>query len=76
MQNIFFKNPAMRKKLLQSGAFWCIIYQLENESRPAPRGVADRKGSIEVGKDADIVILDKEFNVKKTIIGGVVRYEA
>ena len=39
-------------------------------------GVADKKGSIEVGKDADIVILDKEFNVKKTIIGGVVRYEA
>ncbi len=39
-------------------------------------GVADRKGSIEVGKDADIVILDNEFNVKKTIIGGIVRYEA
>jgi N-acetylglucosamine-6-phosphate deacetylase len=39
-------------------------------------GVADRKGSIEVGKDADIVILDNEFNIKKTIIGGVVRYEA
>ena len=27
-------------------------------------------------KDADIVVLDDEFNVKKTIIGGVVRYEA
>ena len=39
-------------------------------------GVADRKGSIEVGKDADIVVLDDEFNVKKTIIGGIVRYEA
>ena len=39
-------------------------------------GVADKKGSIEIGKDADIVILDKEFNVKKTIIGGVVRYDS
>lgn len=39
-------------------------------------GVADKKGSIEVGKDADLVILDEEFNVRKTIIGGVVRYEA
>ena len=39
-------------------------------------GVADRKGSIEVGKDADIVVLDDEFNVRKTIIGGVARYEA
>ena len=39
-------------------------------------GVADKKGSIELGKDADIVILDNEFNVKKTIIGGVVRYDS
>ena len=28
MQNIFFKNPAIRKKLLQSEDFWCIIYKL------------------------------------------------
>ena len=39
-------------------------------------GVADKKGSIEVGKDADIVVLDDEFNVKKTIIGGILRYES
>ncbi len=39
-------------------------------------GVSDKKGSIEVGKDADIVVLDNEFNVKKTILGGKIRYEA
>ena len=39
-------------------------------------GIADRKGSIEVGKDADIIITDCEFNVQKTIIGGEIRYEA
>lgn len=39
-------------------------------------GIADRKGSIEVGKDADIIITDCEFNVQKTIIGGDIRYEA
>ena len=39
-------------------------------------GIADRKGSIKVGKDADIVILDKEFNVEKTVVGGNIRYEA
>jgi len=39
-------------------------------------GVADKKGSIEVGKDADIIITDNEFNVQKTIIGGSIRYEA
>lgn len=39
-------------------------------------GIADRKGSIEVGKDADIIITDTNFDVKKTIIGGKIRYEA
>ena len=39
-------------------------------------GGADRKGSLETGKDADIIITDKEFGVKKTIIAGVVKYEA
>ena len=33
-------------------------------------GLEDQKGSLEVGKDADIVILDEEFNVKKTIFKG------
>ena len=39
-------------------------------------GIADKKGSIKAGKDADLVILDDEFNVKKTIIGGTIRYGA
>ncbi len=39
-------------------------------------GIADKKGSIEVGKDADIIITDGEFNVKKTIIGGEIKYES
>ncbi len=39
-------------------------------------GVADRKGSLEVGKDADIVITDQDFEVKKTIIAGEMKYES
>ena len=39
-------------------------------------GIQDKKGSIEVGKDADVIITDNEFNVEKTIIGGEIRYEA
>ncbi len=39
-------------------------------------GVADRKGSLEIGKDADIIICDGEFKVQKTIIKGETKYEA
>ena len=39
-------------------------------------GLEKTKGSLEVGKDADIIITDGEFNVEKTIIGGKIKYEA
>jgi N-acetylglucosamine-6-phosphate deacetylase len=39
-------------------------------------GIEDRKGSLDVGKDADIIITDDSFNVQKTIIGGEIRYES
>ncbi len=39
-------------------------------------GMADVKGSLDVGKDADIIITDETFGVQKTIIGGSIRYEA
>ncbi|HEX4948456.1 MAG TPA: N-acetylglucosamine-6-phosphate deacetylase [Blastocatellia bacterium] len=43
---------------------------------PAQRcGVADRKGSLEVGKDADIAILQADFSVAATIVNGNVAYE-
>ena len=37
--------------------------------------VADKKGSLVKGKDADIVIFDKDINVQTTIIKGRVVYE-
>ncbi len=39
-------------------------------------GLGDTKGSIEVGKDADLIITDMNFEVKKTIMQGEIRYEA
>lgn len=35
-----------------------------------------RKGSLEGGKDADIIIADEKFNIIKTIKGGKIVYEA
>ncbi len=39
-------------------------------------GIEKKKGSLEIGKDADIIIADSEFNVEKTIIKGEIRYES
>lgn len=37
-------------------------------------GIADRKGSLEVGKDADIVIFNDNVDVAATMVGGRVVY--
>ena len=43
---------------------------------PARRiGVYDRKGSLEIGKDADITIVDEQLNVYMTMVRGRVVYE-
>ncbi len=39
-------------------------------------GVADRTGSLEPGKDADIVIIDRQVDVVMTMVGGEIRYRA
>jgi N-acetylglucosamine-6-phosphate deacetylase len=39
-------------------------------------GVSPRKGSLEVGKDADLVLLDEAFTVTLTLAEGEIVYEA
>ncbi len=38
-------------------------------------GIDDRKGTIEPGKDADIVVFDKDDSVWATLISGSVAYQ-
>ena len=38
-------------------------------------GIDDRKGSIAVGKDADLVLLDDDLSVQATIVGGKIVFE-
>lgn len=43
---------------------------------PAKRcGVETRKGSLEVGKDADLAILNSDYSVAATVVSGVLAYE-
>lgn len=42
----------------------------------ASAGLADRKGSLTPGKDADIVLLDAECNVLETLVRGASVYRS
>lgn len=55
--------------------FWKVVAAASlNPARAI--GIADRKGSLEAGKDSDIIITDADFNIIKTIVGGSIKYEA
>ncbi|MCF8017902.1 MAG: N-acetylglucosamine-6-phosphate deacetylase [Vallitaleaceae bacterium] len=38
-------------------------------------GISDKKGSIDVGKDADLVIMDRDFSIQSTFVKGRKVYE-
>jgi N-acetylglucosamine-6-phosphate deacetylase len=54
---------------------WSAL-KMASENPARSIGIFDRKGSIAVGKDADIVILDGQFNVLFTIKSGQIVYRA
>jgi N-acetylglucosamine-6-phosphate deacetylase len=37
-------------------------------------GIDDRKGTLTIGKDADVLIFDQEINIQHTIVGGKIIY--
>lgn len=39
-------------------------------------GIADRKGSLELGKNADIVIFESNYRIRYTIVSGEILYKA
>ncbi len=55
------------------------LYEIVNAASLNPAnaiGMGSTKGSIEVGKDADLIITDMNFDIKKTFMQGEIRYEA
>lgn len=50
------------------------IIQMASVNPAKQAGVYDRKGSITVGKDADILLVDAKLNIKYTICRGIVAH--
>lgn len=47
-------------------------FKMLSETPSRLAGVNEKKGSIEKGKDADIIFLDKNFDVKKVMVRGII----
>jgi N-acetylglucosamine-6-phosphate deacetylase len=69
-------DKLVRNMISLGGVSLMDTIQMMTCTPAAIMGVADRKGSLEVGKDADIVLFDKEINICKTIIGGRIVYSS
>ena len=67
---------AIRKMMNFTG---CDFYDAVRMAAESPAKVLDifsKKGSIAVGKDADLVVLDNNYDVVMTMVGGRVVYQA
>ena len=67
-------NRAVRNVREFTGASIAETVRLATINPARILGIEGRKGSVDVGKDADLVIFDDEMDVKATIIGGEVVY--
>lgn len=54
-------------------SLWDVL-QMTSANPAKALGIFHKKGSIAVGKDADVVVLDEKLNVVMTLCGGVVVY--
>ena len=52
----------------------CDAVRMMTSTPAAIMGVADRKGVLTPGKDADIVLFDEQINIQLTMVGGKIIY--
>ncbi len=71
-------NRALHNIRTATGRDVAELWPMSSLNAARATGVCDRKGSLEVGKHADVVLLDDEFNVRMTVAEGeiVYRYDA
>lgn len=73
--SILKMDEGARIMLSLEGATIKDIIKMASMNPAKQIGVFDRKGSIKKGKDADLLIVDDELNIRKTICQGIIAYE-
>src|SRR5699024_353106 len=73
--SILKMSQAARQMLALTGVSMQDIIEMTAVNPAKQIGMYDKKGSIMIGKDADILIVDNALNVKCTICNGVVAFK-
>lgn len=68
-------DRALKNFMMATGQSLETVWPCTSLNAARQLGIADHKGSIATGKDADLVLLDSEINVIMTIVGGEVVYQ-
>jgi N-acetylglucosamine-6-phosphate deacetylase len=74
--SILTMNKAVRNAVEFTGVSLVDAAHMASFLPASVCGVSDRKGSIEVGKDADLAILAQDYSVRATVCKGSVAYRA
>lgn len=69
-------NDAVKNVLANTDLDVCRVFNMASLTPATAIKCADRIGSLEAGKDADIIIADENINIKRTIKRGRTIYEA
>lgn len=70
--SVLTKNQAVHNMVAQAGISLLEAVQMSTYNPAKCLGTEYRKGSLEPGKDADIVILNQDFEVELTMVSGQV----
>jgi N-acetylglucosamine-6-phosphate deacetylase len=73
--SILKMNEAARNVIAFTGCTLADVIQIGSVNPAAQLNVYDRKGSLTPGKDADVVVLDDDFNVVMTFCRGELAYK-
>ena len=73
--SILTLDNAIKNMKNNIGASLCEIISMVTINPAKDINIYDKKGSIEKGKDSDIVIFDKDINISMTIVEGNIVYQ-
>jgi len=73
--SILKMNEGAKQMLQLPGVTMRDILRMSAENPAKQLGLWERKGSIEVGKDADILLVNDELDIKYTICRGVIAFK-